>query len=113
MPDTNKKTAPTPTGPSLFALLRPYTFLIVLLVVLTIISNAFNLAVPKIIASAIDTYAQGSFVLLNLVIEFSLVALCIFIFTYLQNIVQVYASERVARDLRNDLSAKISTQSYE
>jgi ATP-binding cassette subfamily B protein len=30
----------------------------------------------------------------------------------MQNIVQVYASEKVARDLRNDLAAKISEQSY-
>ena len=36
----------------------------------------------------------------------------IFIFTYLQSIVQTYASERVARDLRTDLTAKISLQDY-
>ena len=98
--------------PSLFGLLRPYRSIIVLLVVLTIVSNALNLAIPKMISKAIDTFAHGNFVLGNLVIEFGLVALGIFLFTYLQNIVQVYASERVGRDLRNDLSAKISEQSY-
>ena len=72
-----------------------------------------NLAVPQIIARAIDTYAGGHFVLTNLIIEFSLVALFIFLLTYAQNIVQVYASERVARDLRLDISAKISVQPYE
>jgi ATP-binding cassette subfamily B protein len=87
--------------------------IIAVLVILTIAANALNLLVPKIIAHAIDTFAGGHFVLSSLVTEFSLVAVCIFILTYAQNIVQVYASERVARDLRNDLSAKISVQSCE
>ena len=69
-------------------------------------------AVPKIIAVAIDTYSKGSFSLKSLVIEFSIVAFLIFVFTYLQNIAQVFAGERVARDLRNDISAKISVQPY-
>ncbi len=100
------------TQPGLLSLLRPYRALIAWLVVLTIVSNALNLAIPKVIARAIDTFTNGNFVLERLVIEFSLVAIGIFLFTYLQNIVQVYASERVGRDLRNDLSAKISVQSY-
>ena len=99
------------TQPSLFGLLGRYKLLIGGLVVLTIASNGFGLAVPKIISGAIDTYTHGTFVLNNLIIEFFIVAVCIFVFTYLQNIVQVYASERVARDLRNNLSAAISKQS--
>src|ERR1700683_737621 len=101
-----------PTEPSLYRLLRPYAWLILLLVVLTIAANGLNLAVPEIIAKAIDTYAGGNFVLEDLVIEFSFVAFFIFVLTYAQNVVQVYASERVARDMRNDLSAKISVQPY-
>jgi len=97
---------------SLFSLLRPYAGLIVLLVVLTILANGLNLAVPKIIAGAIDTYAGGNFVFSSLIIEFTFVAVLIFLFTYAQNIVQVYASERVARDLRNRVAAKISVQTY-
>jgi len=112
MPPDNSKTNTAPT-PTLFGLLRPYTFLIVSLVVLTIAANVLNLAVPKIIGNAIDAFATGHFALNGLIVEFSIVALFIFIFTYAQNIVQVYASERVARDLRLDLSAKISVQPYE
>ena len=41
-----------------------------------------------------------------------LAVLVIFIFSYLQTIIQTYASERVARDLRQKLSDKISRQSY-
>ena len=98
--------------PGLFSLLKPYKFLLFLLVVFTVIGNGFNLVVPKIIAGAIDTFKNGNFVLSHLVVEFSIIAILIFIFTYLQNIVQVYVSERVARDVRNDLTAKISVQEY-
>jgi ATP-binding cassette subfamily B protein len=108
-----KTTAPnTSSDASLYRLLRPYAFLIATLVLLTIGSNALNLAVPQIIAKAIDTFAGGHFALSHLIIEFGLVAFFIFVLTYAQNIVQVYASERVARDMRNDLSAKISVQPY-
>ena len=109
----DKAPQPTSNQPSLYGLLKPYTLLIASLVVLTIGANALNLEVPRIMANAIDTFAGGNFVLSRLIIEFSIVALLIFILTYAQNIVQVYASERVARDLRNDLSAKISVQPYE
>ena len=47
-----------------------------------------------------------------MIIKFSIIAALIFIFTYLQNISQVYVSERVARDLRNQLAEKISNQTY-
>lgn len=106
---TNKNNLP---AKNLFAMLFRYTGIIILLVVLTIIANALTLAVPKIISIAIDTYANGFFSIENLVIEFSIIAILIFIFTYLQSIVQVYASERVARDMRNDIAAKISVQPY-
>lgn len=102
----------TRTHTSLFGLLRPYRILIGTLVLLTVASNALNLFVPKIISEAIDTYVGGVTVFTTLFIEFTLVALGIFICTALQNIVQVYVSERVARDVRNELSAHISQQSY-
>ena len=99
-------------APSLFGLLRPYFGIITLLITLTIIANGLSIAVPRIIAKAIDTYAGGNFNLAGLVIEFSIIVGLIFVFTYLQNIVQVLASERVARDMRNDIAAKISVQPY-
>lgn len=98
--------------PGLFGLLKPYKFLLSILIIFTIVGNGFNLVVPKIIASAIDTYMKGNFVLNHLIVEFSLIAILIFVFTYMQNIVQVYISEKVAKDLRNNLTAKISVQEY-
>ena len=99
-------------SPSVFGLLGRYKWLISALVILTVVANALSLTVPKIISGAIDTYSGGSFDLGSLVIEFSVIAVLIFLFTYLQSVVQVYASERAARDLRNDLAAKISVQPY-
>ena len=97
---------------NLFDLLKPYWVIISVIIVLTIVANALNLIVPKLIALTIDTYTKGDFIMSNIIIEFSVVAILIFIFTYLLNVVQVYASERVARDLRNKISAKISVQPY-
>lgn len=98
--------------PSLFGLLKNYRLSIFSLVVLTIIGNTLNLAVPKIMASSIDAFGRGNFVLTTIVVEFLFVSISIFIFTYLQSIVQTYASERVAKDLRTQLIAKISLQDY-
>jgi ATP-binding cassette, subfamily B, bacterial len=108
----NKTANANATAPNLISLLRRYLSMIILLVALTIVASALSIAVPKIIASAIDDYAKNNFVVARLVIEFSIVAVLIFVFTYLQNVVQVYASERVARDLRDEVAAKISLQPY-
>ena len=100
------------TGPNLFGLMKPYAMQVALLVVLTVAANGLNLFVPKIIANGIDAYTGGHFAMTAFVLEFLLAAFGIFVFTYLQNIVQTYTSERVARDLRKTLAAKISVQEY-
>jgi ATP-binding cassette, subfamily B, bacterial len=99
-------------GGGLFALLKPYRALVALLVVLTIVGNGLTLVVPKLISRAIDAYTQRAFVLSTFVWQFFVVAFLVFALNYLQNIAQTYASERVARDLRMRLAAKIATQSY-
>jgi len=98
---------------NLWAVLIPYKWQIALLVVLTIISNGFNLAVPKLISRAVDAFGAGSFVASSFVWQFLAIALFIFIFTYFQSLVQTYAAERVARDLRTKLIDKISTQEFQ
>jgi len=107
-PDARRK----PPGAGLLVLLKPYRGLIVLLVILTIAGNALTLAVPRIMAHAVDTYTQPTFTLSAVALQFFVVALLVFVLTYLQSIVQTYASEKVARDLRTRVAAKISVQSY-
>jgi len=86
--------------------------MITFLVLFALISNGVNLWLPKIISHAIDDFTGNQFVLKNVVLEFLIASLVIFFFTYLQSILQTFASEKVARDLRTRLSDKISQQSY-
>lgn len=108
---TQTKTAPAAV-PSIFSLLVPYRALVAWLVVLALVANALTLALPKIIAASIDSYVRGTLNLQSLSLEFGLFALGIFFFTCLQSVVQVYASERAARDLRSKIVAKVSRQGY-
>jgi ATP-binding cassette subfamily B protein len=109
---TPGKKPPRPPQAGLFLLVKPYKGLVAALAVLTILANALNLAVPKLIARAIDSYQQPGFALGPLIARFLLVCVSAFLLTYLQSLVQTYASERVAKDLRSKLAAKLATQSY-
>lgn len=93
-------------------LLKPYRPLVIALVALTIVGNGLNLVVPKLISRAIDSFVQGSFPRNTIVIEFLAVAVLVFILTYGQSVVQTWAAERVAMDLRTKIAAKISVQSF-
>ena len=97
---------------NIFILLAPYKGMVILLVVFALISNAANLIIPKIISKGIDSFSEGNYDLKIIIIEFLVATFIIFIFAYLQAVVQTYASERVAFDLRKKLSDKISRQSF-
>lgn len=98
--------------PNIFSLLGPYRNLIICLVLFALISNGVNLLLPRLISQGIDTYTSGTFDMERTVLLFLLAIVLIFVFTYAQSIVQTYASERVARDLRTRLSDQISRQSH-
>jgi ATP-binding cassette subfamily B protein len=85
--------------------------MVVLLIFFALLSNGVNLILPRIIAAGIDSY-PSHYTLNKILLEFSSAAIIIFIFTYLQSIVQTNTAERVARDLRTKLATKISVQSY-
>ena len=101
-----------PKGPSVFGLLKPYRSLIFLLLLFTLLSNGINLWLPKLIANGIDSVGKDLSTLNDVLVKFSIAAIVIFIFSYLQSVVQTFASEKVARDMRTKLAAKISVQSY-
>ena len=98
--------------PSVFSLLASYKGLIFLLILFALLRNGINLLLPKIIAHGIDSYTSKTFNLDSVLFQFAIAIVLVFIFTYLQSIVQTYASERVARDLRSKLSDQISRQSH-
>ena len=105
-----------PKQPGIFSLLTPYRGLLALLILFALFTNGVNLWLPKIIQHGIDGYVQTliartKFNFNPTLIKFTLAVLVVFVFAYLQTIVQTYTSEKVARDLRSRLSDKISRQS--
>lgn len=101
-----------PNKKTLMSILTPYRGLIILLIILTVAWNGLNLVIPKIISHGIDSYSSVDFSLMNVVIEFFFASLFIFIFLYFQNLLQVYISEKVARNLRTQMIEKISYEDY-
>jgi len=110
--NTKQKTGGRPAKANIFEVLKPYKLMIFGLIAFALLSNAVNLVIPKLISYSIDDFSKGAFDYQKIILEFLIAALIIFVFTFLQGILQTYASERVARDLRTKLSDKISRQSY-
>jgi len=105
-----------PKQPGVFSLLIPYRGLVALLILFALFSNSVTLWLPKIIQHGIDDYVHSflshtKFNVNPTLIRYTGAILVVFIFAYLQTIIQTYASEKVARDLRTRLSGKISQQS--
>lgn len=97
-------------GPGIFSVLKPYKGRILLLLFLALLGNGVNLILPKIIASAIDSY-PSNYLFSRVMLSYIGASLIVFVFTWVQGFVQVYASEKVALDLRNTISQKIARQS--
>ena len=97
---------------SIFSLLTPYRGLIILLIFFTLLASGINLLLPWLISHGIDSYNNGTFDQNRILWQFGLAVGAIFFINYLLSIVQTFTSERVARDLRTQLAAKISEQSY-
>jgi ATP-binding cassette subfamily B protein len=100
------------TKPNIFKILKPYSGMISALLFFALLSNGLNLVIPKIIQFGIDDFSKGTFNMRKIITWFSIAAILIFIFTYIQSIIQTFASEKVARDMRGKLASKISQQDY-
>ncbi len=100
-----------PKQANLLGLLKPYIGQISLLIIFALFGNALTLWLPKLTSKGIDGYLKGAG-LTTILWEFGIATALIFILTYAQSIIQTYASEKVARDLRKDLTEKISNHTY-
>ena len=98
--------------PNIFKVLKPYSGMISALLLFALLSNGLNLAIPKIIQFGIDDFSKGTFNMQKIITWFSVAAVLIFIFSYVQTILQTFASEQVASDMRKKLASKISQQDY-
>ncbi|MGB8492254.1 MAG: ABC transporter ATP-binding protein [Bacteroidales bacterium] len=99
-------------NPGLFRVLGPYKVIVIVLIIIALAGSSLNLLIPKIIARGIDAYSANRFNAGTVIIEFLVAATGIFIFTFLQAILQTFTAERVAKDLRNKLADNLSRQSY-
>jgi ATP-binding cassette subfamily B protein len=108
----NKPEAGTEKKAGLFSVLRPYSGIVFILIVMALAGSAFNLLIPKIIARGIDGLSDNSFRAGTVISEFLIAAAGIFFFTFVQGVVQTLTSERVARDLRNKVAEKLSHQTF-
>ncbi len=100
------------SGPRLMGLLAPHLKLVAALVALTLAGNGLTLLVPWLVAHAIDAYQAGTLIVETALRTLLLVSIGICLFAYLQSVVQTYAAEKVARDLRTRLMTKISAQDH-
>lgn len=98
--------------PKIYAIVSGYKKLIALLSFFTVSSSLLGLLIPKIIARAIDSYVQANTIKEYLLWEFAIITFLVFLFAYGQSVVQSYASEIVARDLRQRFAEKIAQQNY-
>jgi len=86
--------------------------MIILLVLLSLVSNSISLAIPNISRHAIDAFIGNHLDVRRIIWEFVGAAAGVFVFTYGLSYVQTYTSERVARDLRTQLAGRISRQDF-
>src|SRR6185437_576558 len=100
MPEKSETQKNPKKAPSVFSLLGQYRGMILWLVALGISANGLTLFLPKLISGVIDAFIKGVLNVPALIFQFGGISLGILLFTYIQSIVQTYASERVARDLR-------------
>lgn len=97
---------------SLFALLKPYAKMNGMMLAFALLSNVINLILPKIISKTIDGLSKGEIDFKLMAVLFLGASFLISVFTLLQNVVQTYTAERVAKDTRSKLSDKILRQSF-
>lgn len=93
-------------------LLKPYRRLVIVLVILTVVGNGLNLVIPKLVGRGVDSLTRGGQLPEELIWQFLAAGIVVFVFSYGQAAVQTVAAEKVARELRAKLAAKISEQSY-
>ncbi len=97
---------------SLFALLKPYAKMNGMMLAFALLSNVINLILPKIISKTIDGLSKGGIDFKLIAVLFLGASFLISVFTLLQNVVQTYTAEKVAKDTRSKLSDKILRQSF-
>lgn len=90
----------------------PYRGLLICLVLLGFLSNGASLVLPELIGQGMDAFTEDRGIPPLLVKQFGLTILGVALLGSAQSLLQVYTSEKVARDLREQVADKISRQDY-
>ncbi|MCL4208054.1 ABC transporter ATP-binding protein/permease [Patescibacteria group bacterium] len=106
----SKPAGPATPSANVFVLLKKYPKHSLLLVAFAFLANGLGLIIPKLIAIGIDSFTSSGVFPSHLILPTFLIITGIFIFSFAQNLMQTIASERVALDLRKQLTQKISLQ---
>jgi len=96
----------------LISVVRPYRGHVILLIIMALGGSSINLLIPKIISRSIDAFASHRFDIVTVITEFMAAAVGIFVFTFLQGVIQALTGEKVAKEFRKRMADKISRQSY-
>lgn len=96
----------------LMKLLMAYRFSLLVVFIFTLIASLITLFLPRIMSSGIEAYISGSSDTNTFVLQYGGAIAAILVFSYLQNIVQVWTAERVGRSLRDRTIDKISRLNF-
>lgn len=92
--------------------LKPYGWYIFLITLFSIGANILYLYFPKKVGEYIDAYAAGSADFSTFFLVLGTIAAVVLIFSLLQFYVAVYASEKIALDLRNTIIGSIKKRPF-
>lgn len=101
-----------PEKQNLLTFLKNFKLLVVTVITLSLIVNGLELILPKINARAIDSLQTGNYNRTDFVLLFGGVAVLVLVLGLIQNVVSNITSEKIAAELRSQLIAKISRQSF-
>jgi ATP-binding cassette subfamily B protein len=94
--------------------LKPYSFLIIVIAVLSAAANGLSLIFPKKIGEYVDAYKSqiGTFSFTGPLIFLGGLALIVLALTLIQSWISVYTSEKIGYDLRAKLIAALKGRSF-
>jgi ATP-binding cassette subfamily B protein len=96
----------------MYKALKPYSLLIVTIALLSTAANGLSLYFPKKIGEYIDAHTAGNTDLQGFLLSLGGIAVTILVLSVIQFFVAVYASEKIALDLRHTLIASLKNRSF-
>lgn len=96
----------------ILSLIKPYWWMLGLVLLCSLASNGLTLWLPKIGLGVVDSFNTPNFLLGRIVVILAGLIVLVFIFSLSQSFLQTLMAESLARDLRNKLMEKVSRQNF-